>query len=99
MKLNVILAISLGAVLILLAYANNVSLIKAAPSTADNKKEGFNVMLDNYSLPIVDYGYEEGIYIGPQRNPVTIAQNALNYYNYFKENSDDYSKRVFLNNS
>ena len=40
---NVILAISMSAALLLLAYSNNVSLIKAAYSTADNKKEGISI--------------------------------------------------------
>jgi hypothetical protein len=96
---NVILAISLSAALLLLAYSNNVSLIKAAYSTADNKKEGISSMLDKDGIPIVDYGYQEGIYIGPQSNPITVAHTALDYYNKYNRTGDDDFKQVFLNNS
>ena len=37
------------------------------------------IILDNSGVPIVDYGYIGGMYIGKQRNPVTISQRAFVY--------------------
>jgi heparosan-N-sulfate-glucuronate 5-epimerase len=41
--------------------------------------------IDNSKIPIVDYGYVNGIYIGPQRNPISVAHKANDDYLSFKE--------------
>jgi heparosan-N-sulfate-glucuronate 5-epimerase len=98
-KQIIICAISLSLVLILSVCANNVFLTKPAYSTADNSIAGIYISIDNSSVPIVDYGYMDEIYIGPQRNAVTTTNKALSYYEEYNRTGDDYSKRAFLNNS
>jgi len=98
-KRIVIFAISLSLVLIISIYANGISLTKSAYSTPNNKKEGIHVSIDKYGLPIVDYGYIGGIYVGSQRNPVTVTHKALFYYEQYNRTGDDYYKQAFLNSS
>jgi hypothetical protein len=98
-KQIIICAISLSLVLILSVCANNVFLTKPAYSTADNSIAGIYISIDNSSVPIVDYGYIDEIYIGPQRNPVTTTSYALSYYEEYNRTGDDQSKQAFLNNS
>ena len=53
-------------------------------------------ILDDAGIPIVDYGYIDGIYIGKQRNPVTVCQKALEYYENY-EKGDKIQRQLFLN--
>jgi heparosan-N-sulfate-glucuronate 5-epimerase len=57
-----------------------------------------SLIVDDSGIPIVDYGYRNGSYIGPQRNPVTISDRALQYYGYYQIDKDYNSLRIFLNN-
>jgi heparosan-N-sulfate-glucuronate 5-epimerase len=55
--------------------------------------------LDNDGIPSVYYGAEvNGKPIGFQRNPVTAALQANEFYDKYKENNDESSKTYFLNN-
>ena len=55
------------------------------------------IILDNSGIPIVDYGYLDGICIGKQRNPVTISQTAIRYHDNYRKNRDNKSRELFLN--
>ena len=57
---------------------------------------GIQTILDERGVPIVDYGYVSGVYIGKQRNPVTVSQKALEYYENY-EKGDENQKYLFLN--
>ena len=55
--------------------------------------------LDNEGIPSVYYGTEvNGKPIGFQRNPVTVALQANEFYDKYKEKNDESSKTYFLNN-
>lgn len=53
-------------------------------------------ILDDLSVPIIDYGSVDGIFIGKQRNPVIISSAALSYFENY-ENGDESSSQLFLN--
>jgi heparosan-N-sulfate-glucuronate 5-epimerase len=53
--------------------------------------------LDENGVPMEDYGYQKGEYIGVQRNPLTIATQALSYYREFREEEKVNEKEHFLN--
>lgn len=42
--------------------------------------DGTTITIDSQGLPIVDYGVINGVQIGLQHNPVTICQQAFNYF-------------------
>lgn len=57
-------------------------------------------LIDRSGIPLVEYGYKNGIYIGSHRNPVTISHFAIDYYSKYKKNVDNSTnKEVSLNNS
>ena len=59
----------------------------------------FVKQLDKDGIPSVYYGAEvNGKPIGFQRNPVTTALQANEFYDKYKENNDESSKTYFLNN-
>jgi heparosan-N-sulfate-glucuronate 5-epimerase len=90
-------------------YCGNIQTAAAANPIIKNQQReatGFNsnqttpfVKLDKSNIPIVDYGSISGIYIGPQRNPVTISQKALYYYGLFTKNQSQIAYQSLLNNA
>jgi hypothetical protein len=58
-----------------------------------------HIILDSFNVPFVDYGIRQGVYIGLQRNPVTVEHTALEFYMSYKRTWDAYSKQSFLNNA
>ncbi len=40
----------------------------------------FKITVDLWGVPVVDYGYVDGVYVGRQRNPVTVSRTGLDYY-------------------
>ena len=61
-------------------------LIRGVYWTATGKR-GTTLLLDDAGVPLVDYGYFDGVYVGKQRNPVTISYQA----------GHEESKQLFLN--
>lgn len=62
---------------------------KAVPRTETDMfelQEG--LFYDSYGVPWVDYKYISGIYIGLQRNPVTISQTSLKWLNLFNQTKE-----------
>ena len=57
------------------------------------------ITLDHYGIPIVDYGYIHGVYVGPQRNPVTISQNAISYYEIFRKTHNQSASESLIKNA
>ncbi len=58
------------------------------------------IVSDNISgIPVVEYGYIHGVYIGTQRNPDTISHFAIDDYNGYKQKGCDFFKKFSLNNS
>lgn len=55
------------------------------------------VYIDEDGIPAVDLGYQSGKYIGLQRNPLTIATQALTYYDQFSKTGKSIDKQHFLN--
>ena len=53
------------------------------------------IIIDESGVPIVDYGYKDGIYIGKQRYAITISHRGLYYYDKIYEN--DTNQEHFLN--
>jgi hypothetical protein len=68
----------------------------------DNKSEyqssgrSSRITFDDSGVPIVDYGHLNGIYVGKQRNPVTISQYALKYHDSY-ENGNESCRQLFTN--
>ncbi len=58
-----------------------------------------NRILDDKGVPYIQYGFVDGIYIGKQRNPVTISQEAINHYEKFSKTKDEKLKRLVINNA
>lgn len=53
---------------------------------------------DSYSIPIVDYGYIHGVYVGPQRNPVTVGEKAISYYEIFRKTHSQSARESLIEN-
>jgi hypothetical protein len=51
------------------------------------------MVLDDMGVPIADYGYIQGEYVGPKRYPITISNIALAYYS-LAANSNDTNLRT-----
>lgn len=56
------------------------------------------IITDDLGVAIVDHGSINGIYIGKQRNPVTISQKAFEYEEEYKKGNQS-SKRLLLNSA
>lgn len=54
------------------------------------------IILNNDSLPLVDYGVLKNIYIGIQYNPITTIHSADKYYEEFVNDSNETAKQLFL---
>ena len=73
------------------------NLIKSVYSTFTGKNVSITrIISDNSGVVIVDYGYVGGIYIGKQRNPVTISQRAFVYEEGYR-NGNESCKHLLLN--
>jgi hypothetical protein len=60
------------------------------------EKSDIKYMTDDAGVPLVDYGYIDGVYIGVQRNPVTIERKALQYYEAYEKGYEE-DRQLFLN--
>ena len=71
--------------------------VSAAYNILDPSKPiGKGILIDEAGVPLYDYGYTGGVYIGVQRNPVTVSQQAFHYWDEFQK-GDERSKKLFLN--
>lgn len=61
-----------------------------------SKKQN-QVILDDDGIPYVKYGYKNGINLGSQRNPVTISQKAMNYYDEYQRKGTNSSRTCLYN--
>jgi hypothetical protein len=77
----------------------NSSLTSSTSSTRPRPPPTQSIIFDNHSIPIVDYGYIDNLYIGLQRNPITVAQTVLRYYEAFKRTGNENALHVLINNS
>jgi|GEM_PF-592868 hypothetical protein len=57
------------------------------------------IISDRAGIPLIGYGYVDGVHIGFQRNPVTIAHYAVDYYNNYKQTGNKIFKKLSLANS
>lgn len=55
------------------------------------------VTLDEKGVPVINLGYQRGTYIGVQRNPLTIATKAIDYYADYLQDQREVDKTHFLN--
>jgi hypothetical protein len=53
--------------------------------------------LDENGVPLDDVGYQQGEYIGAQRNPLTVASLAVSYYDEFKKKGNIQDEDYFFN--
>ncbi len=58
----------------------------------------YEVTEDSDGIPVVDYGWLMGRYVGERRYPVTVAERAHKYYTYYMETGDPEYHKKFLNN-
>lgn len=74
-----IIIVSLIATLILCNFTEEISyqLIRKIYSKNILRTK---IVYDSLGVPFVDYGYVEGIYVGKQRNPLTVSQRAIEYF-------------------
>jgi hypothetical protein len=81
---------------------NNINVGKDSKNTCSAK---FGIRdpvfaFDKSNIPIVDYGYVGKVYVGPERNPVTIAHQVFNDYSTYKKNQTDLeAKQSVINNA
>ena len=47
------------------------------------KNEPWIISVDDQGIPLVDYGTLDGLYIGKQRNPVTISHSSSTSHDIF----------------
>jgi heparosan-N-sulfate-glucuronate 5-epimerase len=64
-----------------------------------NSLDSGKITLDKSSIPIVDLGYKNGLYLGPTRNPVTTSLVALNFFDQYFHKKDAKDKQAFMNDS
>ena len=86
-NLKVHLALILAAVLLTVPVAHfsddsilrfiTVSRINMHNILDPSKPMGEGIILDEAGVPLYDYGYKDGYYIGVQRNPTIISQQAF----------------------
>src|SRR5918999_728643 len=81
-----------GLSVMMLSYVANQGIFNAAYSVSV-------VRYDNLGVPIVDYGYVGENYIGPQRNPLVIANYALSLDNKYNRTHDEELLQRFMNNA
>jgi heparosan-N-sulfate-glucuronate 5-epimerase len=62
------------------------------------KKDGPVIKYDSIGIPIVDYGEVAGIYIGPQRNPITVSTTAIDTYSKFRQSGNQTFKDQIIHN-
>lgn len=55
------------------------------------------VEMDENGIPYVDYGYRQGVYIGLQRNPLFVANQAIQYYDEYHRTGELEYKEKTLN--
>jgi hypothetical protein len=86
----------IGAV-ILCNFTEDISYrtLKTAYKTIIDRGET-EIKFDEQGVPYVDYGYDDGVFIGQQRNPVTVSQRGLIYIENYK-NGDTSSRQLFIN--
>jgi heparosan-N-sulfate-glucuronate 5-epimerase len=78
-------------------YASFVSVAnsKCSETTIENQVPPPIVSVSG--IPVLDYGYRDGIYVGPQFNPLTISTTAIDHY--AKSNGNETAREIFLNNT
>lgn len=62
------------------------------------KDYGPTIYLDSSYIPYVDYDVFNGVYVGIQRNPLTVDHIARDYYDKYSEFKDPFFEKAFLNN-
>lgn len=50
-------------------------------------------------IPVVEYQYMDGIYIGPRLNPLTASTTAIDNYGIYLKDRDQTAREIFLNNT
>ncbi|MBU7017900.1 MAG: hypothetical protein HXS44_10350 [Theionarchaea archaeon] len=60
------------------------------------EKNDATYVIDDTGVPLVDYGYIDGVHIGVQRNPVTVEMKALLYYEAYEQGCEE-DRQLFLN--
>ncbi|RMF31408.1 MAG: hypothetical protein D6752_02240, partial [Candidatus Nitrosothermus koennekii] len=55
------------------------------------------ITFDDEGVPIVNYGYVDGVLIGKQQNPVFVCNIADKYYKDYADNRSNKSRMLFLN--
>lgn len=56
------------------------------------------IRYDDLGIPIVDYGWSNGTYLGPQRNPITVSTTAMDAYSLFRQTTNESYKEQVLHN-
>lgn len=74
-----------------------ISPFQAGVECADMLTLQEKVFYDGLGIPLVDYGYIDGVRIGVQRNPVTVAQKSWIWLRQFEQTKDTYSYNYFFN--
>lgn len=71
---------------------NGYSLTVNNMNDIEKARERYEPIVIHSTIPIVDYGYLNGKYIGPQLNPITIAQSVLKDYKKLQKDHYDNDK-------
>jgi len=99
MKKHIIILFAVFASTILISNSlegMSTDLINKVNSTLTGENKNDRIILDASGVPIVNYGYVEGVYIGEKRSPVAVSQKAMSYYENYEEGNQS-QKQLFLN--
>ncbi len=78
-------------------FGNVYGLTITSMEELDKARDQYKPIIINTTIPVVDYGYMDGQYIGPQLNPITISQAAMrNFDNIVKSNYTNETEIVKL---
>ena len=78
-------------------FGNVYALTIISMEELDKARDQYQPIVINTTVPVVDYGYLNGQYVGPQLNPITISQAAMrNYDNIEKSNYTNKTEIVKL---
>ncbi len=79
------------------AFGNVYGVAIISMKELEKARDQYKPMVINTTIPVVDYGYLNGQYVGPQLNPITISQAAMrNYDNTEKSNYTNKTEIVKL---
>jgi heparosan-N-sulfate-glucuronate 5-epimerase len=90
----------------LLLFSSFLSTLPVSAVSIDPKCRAWNIenpapppIARVSGIPVPEYGYINGTYIGPQLNPLTISTTAIDHYGVYEKSGNKTARDIFFNNS